>query len=80
MNAINHLDVYTRADGKYDFRIIAAENGKILAQSTQGYENRSDAVDSGKRVLNSDGHTATDPVVTFDEAPSKIAAKHQESQ
>lgn len=66
MNMINHLDILTRADGKFDFRIIAAENGKILASSSQGYEDRAEAIDTGKRVLNAGGHIACDPAITFD--------------
>lgn len=65
MNAINHLDIFTRADGKFDFRIIAGEDGDLLASSDQGYENRAEAIDIGKRVLNAEGHVAIDPVITF---------------
>jgi uncharacterized protein YegP (UPF0339 family) len=66
MNPINHLDILTRADGRYDFRIIAAENGQILAASHQGYENRHECIETGRRVLNPGGFIATDPVLTFD--------------
>jgi uncharacterized protein YegP (UPF0339 family) len=72
MNKLNHLDVFTRSDGRYDFRIIAAENGETLCSSDQGYENRSQAVEIGKRALNADGHIATDPVVTFDARPDSF--------
>lgn len=75
MNQLNHLDVYTRADGRFDFRIIAAENGKILCQSSQGYENRAEAIDIGKRVLNADGHISTDPVITFDAHPGSMTGE-----
>lgn len=75
MNPLNHLDILTRADGRYDFRIIAAENGKILAASHQGYENRADAIDTGKRVLNADGHIATDAVITFDTHPETFTGR-----
>lgn len=69
MNPLNRLNVYERSDGRFDFRIIAAENGKILAQSTQGFENRADAIESGRRVLNTAGWVATDPVIYFDDQP-----------
>lgn len=58
----NHADIYTRSDGKFDFNIIAAENGNILCGSVQGYERRSQAVDIAKRILFGRG----DPVLTFD--------------
>lgn len=66
MNPINHLDILTRADGKYDFRIIAEENGQILAASHQGYENRHECIETGRRVLNAGGWVATTSVITFD--------------
>lgn len=69
MNPLNHLNVYERADGRFDFRIIAAENGKVLCASHQGYNDRAEAVDIGKRVLNADGHVSCDPTITFDDRP-----------
>jgi uncharacterized protein YegP (UPF0339 family) len=69
MNMLNHLNVYQRGDGRYDFRILAAENNKILCHSSQGYQNRSEAIEIGRRVLNAQGWIATDPVITFDDQP-----------
>jgi len=61
MNTINHADIRTRTDGKFDFAILAGENGNVLCVSKQGYENRSECVDIAKRVLFGQG----DPVITF---------------
>lgn len=61
-SAINRAEIYTRTDGRFDFRIRAGENGQILCGSDQGYESRSEAVDTAKRVLFGQG----DPVLTFD--------------
>ena len=44
------LEVYTRHDGKYDLRIIHA-NGNILMQSSQGYENRADAITTAAGII-----------------------------
>lgn len=47
-NSYTHcIEVYQRADGKFDVR-IKSRNGNILYASSQGYENREDA----KAVLN----------------------------
>lgn len=58
---INRITVYKRADGKFDFRITAGENGDTLCSSDQGYESRSEAVDMGRRVAFGD----YDPTITF---------------
>lgn len=44
-------EVFDRTDGRYDFRIVADENGDILCSSSQGYENAADALHTAKRVL-----------------------------
>lgn len=67
MNQVNHLNIFTRADGRYDFRILAGENGNTLAASHQGYENRAEAIEIGKRVLNAGGWVPVDPTMTFDD-------------
>lgn len=51
MREINNLQVYRRGDGKWDFRVIAAENGNILSNSDQGYNSREECRQIGVRVL-----------------------------
>ena len=46
----DYVEVYTRSDGKYDFRVIAGENGKTLANSDQGYNSKSAAWNTIFRV------------------------------
>jgi len=41
---------YRRADGKWDYRVVA-RNGKTVLNSDQGYENRGDAEDIANKVL-----------------------------
>ena len=55
---INQIEVYKRADGKFDFRVVAGENGNTLCSSDQGYESRSEAVDMARRVAFGDYHLA----------------------
>jgi uncharacterized protein YegP (UPF0339 family) len=50
---VNDLEIYERTDGKFDFRITAAENGNILASSDQGYNDEEEAHKIGRRVLSS---------------------------
>lgn len=43
-------EVYQRSDGRWDFRIVAAENGNTLCSSDQGYERQQDAIAAVIRV------------------------------
>lgn len=40
MDPINTIDIVEWPNGKFDFRIIASENGNILCSSHQGYEDQ----------------------------------------
>ena len=46
-----------RADGRWDWRLVH-ENGNVLCGSDQGYENRADAFEIGRRCL-SGGYAVT---------------------
>lgn len=60
---INSALIVKRTDGRFDFKIIAAENGNTMCSSNQGYESRSQCADIAKRVLFGQG----DPTLTFTE-------------
>jgi uncharacterized protein YegP (UPF0339 family) len=38
MHKYEYAIVYERKDGKYDFKVVAGENGNTLCNSDQGYE------------------------------------------
>lgn len=48
MTAHRRLVVYRRADGLYDYRVIA-HNGEIVVASAQGFTRRDDAVEAANR-------------------------------
>ena len=48
MTAHRRLVVYRRADGLYDYRVIA-RNGEIVVASAQGFTRRDDAVEAANR-------------------------------
>ncbi len=48
MTAHRRLVVYQRADGLYDFRVVA-HNGEIVVASAQGFTRRDDAVEAANR-------------------------------
>jgi uncharacterized protein YegP (UPF0339 family) len=45
-------EIVEHPNGTFDFRIIADENGDILAFSHQGYARRADAMNTLSRVTN----------------------------
>ena len=57
---VNDVEVFQRADGRWDFRIISAENGNTLASSSQGYESREEARKISYRIT-----TGTAGTITF---------------
>ena len=51
MSKVNNIEVFRRADGYWDFRIIANENGNTLCSSSQGYVDKDEAMQIGTRVV-----------------------------
>lgn len=52
-DSINRIEIMEWPNGKYDFRIIAAENGNILCASHQGYEDSDFCQAMAKRATTS---------------------------
>jgi len=48
MTAHRRLVVYRRADGLYDYRVVA-RNGEIVISSVQGFTRRDDALEAASR-------------------------------
>lgn len=58
---LNEIQVVAWPNGKFDFRIIATENGNILCASHQGYENEDECIATARRVTTN----KTEPRLTF---------------
>jgi uncharacterized protein YegP (UPF0339 family) len=45
------LEVYQREDGKWAWRVVAANHKIVASDANQGYENRNDAYDMARAIL-----------------------------
>lgn len=61
MDNVNHIEIVEWANGTYDFRITATENGNLLCSSHQGYENETDCAHIARRVTTA----PVDGAITF---------------
>jgi uncharacterized protein YegP (UPF0339 family) len=55
--AMNRLELYKDAAGEWRWRVVAG-NGEIVADSSEGYHNRADALDMARLLL--DAHIEYD--------------------